>query len=215
MVMNVSTATGSTPSTKPANSLDTPQEIQDRFLKLLVAQLQNQDPLSPVDNTQITQQMSQISMVQGISNLNTTMNALLASQSSQAAGLIGHAVLLSGKDLRLAGGQAVGAASLAGAATDVQVDVLGAAGTVVDTLALGPRPAGDLSFAWDGKDAQGNAMPDGAYTFKVRATSGAVAVSSNSFSVAQVNGVTLSSTGPLLDLSNGSSVALSAIKKIL
>jgi flagellar basal-body rod modification protein FlgD len=86
---------------------------------------------------------------------------------------------------------------------------------VVDTLPLGPRPAGDLSFAWDGKDAQGNAMPDGDYTFKVRATAGAVAISANSFSVAQVNGVALSSTGPLLDLSNGSSVALSAIRKIL
>lgn len=215
MVMNVSTATGATPTKSAANALDTPQEIQDRFLKLLVAQLQNQDPLSPVDNSQITQQMSQISMVQGVANLNTTMSALLASQSSQAASLIGHAVLLSGNDLRLTGGQAIGAASLGAAATDVQVDVLNATGGVVDTVNLGARPAGDVNFAWDGKDAQGNPMPDGAYSFKVRATTGSVAVSADSFSVAQVNGVTLSSTGPLLDLGNGRSVALTAVKKIL
>jgi flagellar basal-body rod modification protein FlgD len=161
MVMSVSNtaATAATGGTS-SGGLDTPQEIQDRFLKLLISQLQNQDPLSPMDNTEVTQQMSQISMVQGISSLNSSMQAMLASQSSQAAGLIGRAVPLSGNSIVLADGQAVGAAKLSAAAATVKVEILGSGGSVVDTLELGSRPSGDLNFAWDGKDNQGNTLPD-------------------------------------------------------
>ncbi|MBU3693776.1 MAG: flagellar hook assembly protein FlgD [Rhodocyclaceae bacterium] len=223
MVMNVSTAPATpaagaaarSSNSAIANALETPQQIQDRFLTLLIAQLQNQDPLSPMDNTQITQQMSQLSMVQGIANLNSSMNALLASQTSQAAGLIGHTVLLAGNGLSLAGGQALGAARLAGTATQVQVDVLSAGGALLDTLELGPRKAGDVAFAWDGKDLQGNPLPDGSYTYRVRATAGGVAVPAETYSAAQVTSITLGGSGPLLDLGNGSQVALTAIKKIL
>ena len=226
MVMNVGTTAATLPTkttgsasssttSAAANALETPQQIQDRFLTLLLAQLQNQDPLSPVDNAAITQQMSQISMVQGIANLNSSMTALLASQSSQAAGLIGHTVLTSGNGLDLSGGAAYGAAKLAGAATDVQIDVLGPSGSVVDTLALGQHGAGDLSFAWDGKNSQGTPLPDGSYTFKVRATAGGAAVSADTFAAGRVTGVTLSSTGPMLDLNSGRQVALTAVKQIL
>jgi len=226
MVMNVSTGAGSasagvagaarqSATNAVSSALETPKQIQDRFLTLLVAQLQNQDPLSPVDNTQITQQMSQISMVQGIANLNSTMTALLAAQSSQAAGLIGRTVLSSGDSLSLAGGQAVGAARLAGAAGAVQVEVLGPGGAVLDTIQLGARPAGDVAFAWDGSDAQGNPLPDGQYTFRVRASTGSVAVSAETFAAALVNGVTLGGNGPLLDLANGGQIGLAAVKKIL
>jgi flagellar basal-body rod modification protein FlgD len=218
MVMNVMTTPGGKPVEPPsavANAVETPKEIEDRFLKLLIAQLKNQDPLSPIDNSQITQQMSQISMVQGISNLNSSMQALVASQSTQAAGLIGHVVLLGGNGISLAGGQAAGAAKLSAAASAVQVDILSAGGSVVDTLDLGARPAGDLSFAWDGTGTDGSPLPEGPYTFRVRATSGSLAIAADTYTAAQVNSVSLSSTGPMLDLSNGSQVALAAVKKIL
>ena len=112
---------GSTPF-----KLDTPKEIQDRFLTLLIAQLQNQDPLSPMDNAQITQQMAQISTVQGISTLNDTMTQLLSVQGSQAAQFIGRGVTIDGSNLNLSTGVANGSALLAGNANEVQVEILGA-----------------------------------------------------------------------------------------
>jgi len=220
MVMNVSNAPGTTPANAASSTfgggLDTPQQIQDRFLKLLIAQLQNQDPLNPMDNGQVTQQMSQISMVQGISTLNSSMQSLVASQSTQAAALVGRFVLLSGNGISLASdAAATGVAKLSAAADTVNVEILGAGGTAVRTLNLGARQAGDLNFSWDGKDGEGNPLPAGPYTFRVVATSGGKSVATETYTLAQVASVSLSTTGPLLDLSNGSQVALTAVKKIL
>ncbi len=82
---------------------------QDRFLKLLVTQLQNQDPLNPMDNAAVTSQMAQLSTVNGIDQLNATVQALSASmatsQSLQATSMIGHAALVPGSQIAMAGGQ--------------------------------------------------------------------------------------------------------------
>lgn len=230
MVMSVSNAAPATPAgtqaaaanagasaanSNFANGLDTPKQIQDRFLKLLITQLQNQDPLNPVENSEITQQMSQISMVQGISTLNTSMQALVATQSTQAAGLIDRDVLLNGNGMKLTAGQASGAAKLAATASSVKVEILGAGGGVVRTLELGGKPAGELGFTWDGKDGDGNLLPDGSYNFRVVAKSGTADVATETYTRATVLSVSLSATGPLLDLSNGTQVALTAVKKIL
>src|SRR6476469_10812857 len=104
------TAASSTQSSSASTSTDTTSasELQDRFLKLLVAQMKNQDPLNPLDNAQVTTQLAQISTVSGIDKLNQTMNAMsssfLASQSLQASGLIGHNVLAPGRDVLLQSG---------------------------------------------------------------------------------------------------------------
>lgn len=229
MVMSVSnnapaTATGSQAAAATnnaaananfANGLDSPKQIQDRFLKLLITQLQNQDPLSPVENSEMTQQMSQISMVQGISTLNSSMQSLVAVQSTQAAGLIDRDVLLSGNGINLVAGQAAGAAKLATAASSVKVEILGTGGGVVRTLELGSRSAGELGFAWNGKDDSGNSLPDASYSFRVVAKNGTADVATETYTQARVLSVSLGTAGPLLDLSNGSQVALTAVKKIL
>src|SRR6478672_4462777 len=84
---------------------------QDRFLKLLVTQMKNQDPLNPLDNAQVTSQLAQISTVNGIEKLNTTLQTMASSfaagQSLQAAGMIGKDVLIPASTLRLAGGSAL------------------------------------------------------------------------------------------------------------
>ena len=89
---------------------------QDRFLKLLVTQMKNQDPLNPMDNAQVTSQMAQLSTVSGIDKLNTTLQALsssmTASQSLQAATMIGHGVLTPGSSLDLLNGVAIGGVQL-------------------------------------------------------------------------------------------------------
>jgi flagellar basal-body rod modification protein FlgD len=118
----------------------------DRFLKLLVTQLQNQDPMNPMDNAQITSQMAQINTVTGIEKLNTTVEGLNTQfaqlQALSGASLVGREITVRGNKLQLKGGLAVGGFELAGAAGSVKVEVLNGAGRVVDTLNLGIKDAG-------------------------------------------------------------------------
>jgi len=212
---NIAAAQAATRRTGTAQAkLDTPQEIQDRFLTLLIAQMQNQDPLSPMDNAQITQQMAQISTVQGISALNDTMGQLLAIQGSQAAQLIGRGVTLSGADLRLAGGMASGSMLLDGDANDVKVEIIGAAGLPVRTLNLGPQAGGLVPFRWDGNNDSGAPMPDGDYTYKVTAKAGTFDIGVETFTAAQVLSVSLNASGPTLLLDNGEEVPVGSVKRI-
>ena len=147
----------------------------DRFLKLLVTQMQNQDPLNPMDNAQITSQMAQINTVNGIQTLNSSVQGLNAQflqlQVLSGASLVGREVTLAGNKLALAGGKAVAGFELGSAAERVRVEVLNPAGRVVDTLELGAQGAGTHGFDWLPANTPDSA-PDAPYTFRVVATSG-------------------------------------------
>lgn len=148
----------------------------DRFLKLLVTQMQNQDPLNPMDNAQITSQMAQINTVSGIDKLNTSVQGLSTQfrqmQALQGASLVGRDITLKGNQLSVQGGVGVGGFELSGTADSVKVEILNPAGRVVDTLDLGAQSGGLHGFSY-----QAPTLPDDApYTFRVLATSGTVAV---------------------------------------
>jgi flagellar basal-body rod modification protein FlgD len=152
----------------------------DRFLKLLVTQMQNQDPLNPMDNAQITSQMAQINTVSGIENLNTSVQGLSSQfrqmQALQGASLVGRDVTLKGNQLSIQGGVGVGGFELAGTADSVKVEILNPAGRVVDTLDLGAQSSGLHGFSYEAPT-----LPDNAgYTFRVLPTAGTVAVSHTS-----------------------------------
>ena len=148
----------------------------DRFLKLLVAQMTSQDPLNPMDNAQVTSQMAQINTVNGITQLNTTVQGLnrqfLQMQTLQGAALVGHDVTLQGDRLDVTDGRGVGGFELLGSADRVKVEILAPSGHVVDTLDLGAQGAGRQSFSWPAPDLPGGA----AYHFRVTASAGAAAV---------------------------------------
>ncbi|MES1161469.1 MAG: flagellar hook capping FlgD N-terminal domain-containing protein, partial [Rhizobacter sp.] len=111
---------------------------QDRFLKLLVTQLQNQDPLSPMDNAQLTSQIAQINTVSGIATLNTSVQGLssqfLQMQTLQGASLVGKDVIVPGNKLDIADGVTQGGFEITSAADAVKVEVLSPAGKVLDTI---------------------------------------------------------------------------------
>lgn len=199
----------------PAGMLETPKQIQDRFLKLLIAQLKNQDPLSPMDNAEMTAQMAQISTVQGLSALNDTVRQLVGLQISQAAGLIGREVLTGGNTLYLSAGSARGALSLERPADAVSVEVLDAAGTAIDRVDLGPQPAGVVPFAWDGTDASGIQRTDGAYTFRATASVGGVPLPAQTLSAGRVQSVGINNNSPSLMLDGGRETGLSDLRLIL
>jgi len=149
---------------------------EDRFLKLLVAQMQNQDPMNPLDNAQVTSQMAQINTVSGIDKLNKTVaglnSQLVQLQALQGATLVGRDVTVSGDRLSVAEGVGVGGFDLNSAADSVKVDILNAAGRLVTTLDLGAQGSGRHAFEWPAGEVQDG---DG-YRFRVTATSGSASV---------------------------------------
>ena len=194
-------------------------QAQDTFLKLLVTQMQNQDPLNPMDNAQVTSQMAQLSTVSGINKLNDTMNTLAASyntsQSLQAASMIGHEVLVPGSDINLSNGKALAGVYLDQPADQVTVTVKDGSGNVVNTQDLGAQQTGTLNFAWDGTSDSGVAAPDGAYTFEVKASLGGSSVSAQSLSMGQVGSITLGSTGTQVNVLGLGAVDMSQVKQIM
>ncbi|KYC29317.1 flagellar hook assembly protein [Sterolibacterium denitrificans] len=212
---NKSAATGS----KTA-SLDSTDSAQDRFLKLLTAQLKNQDPLNPLDNAQMTSQLAQISTVDGITKLNATMQAMLGnstdSQALQAAALIGHAVLVPGSNLMLANGQSIGGIEMAGAADKVVATIKDANGLVVRTLDLGEFDAGLSNYTWDGTTDNGTPAADGIYTVSFSARQGENSVNVTALEYAAVTSVARNSQGVTLTVgSQDMVVSLSDVKQII
>jgi flagellar basal-body rod modification protein FlgD len=207
---------GSSGSKTKATTAD---EMQTRFLNLLITQLKNQDPLNPTDANQMTAQLSQISTVSGIEKLNASMEKLMGSyagtQNMQAAAMIGKTVLTAGSNLDLASGKAVGGVSLSGQADKVTVSIRDAAGKLVQTQNLGAQPAGVLNFVWDGKSDTGESLTSGKYTFSVDATQGDNKVEVTALQAGMVNAVTFGKDGLSMQLANNKSVSYQDILQIL
>jgi flagellar basal-body rod modification protein FlgD len=194
-------------------------DSQNTFLKLLVTQLQNQDPINPMDSSQMTSQLAQINTVTGISQLNTTL-ASLASQLSagQGAQLIGQVVMAPGTTATVANGASNGfGVSLPTDVTDLQVTVKDSKGNIVSTVDFGAQTAGNNPLAWTPTDASGNALPDGTYTISAVGTDKTGATTSEpTLSIEKVAGVVKQSDGSVgLLLQDGSTVAQSAVSLIL
>ena len=208
-------------TSKPAAaaSTDTAGATQDRFMKLLITQMKNQDPLNPLDNAQVTSQLAQLSTVTGIDKLNATMGTLKdsyqSSQALQATGLIGHGVLVPGSTTNLADGKAVLGMDLPGAADAVTVTIRDGSGNVVRKMDLGPQVAGTLPLGWDGKTDKGAAAASGKYSFEVRATSAGKALKPTTLSYDQVGSVSTGAAGTKLNLSGGGSAALADVREII
>jgi flagellar basal-body rod modification protein FlgD len=126
---------------------------EDRFLKLLVAQMQNQDPLNPMDNAQVTSQMAQIQSVNGLATLNRSVEGLgtqfAQMNALQGASLVGRDVIVPGNRLVTNDENLVqGGFELNGPADSVKVEVLNAGGHVIDSIELGAQSAGRHGFEW-------------------------------------------------------------------
>ncbi|WP_421936193.1 flagellar hook assembly protein FlgD [Phenylobacterium sp.] len=144
----------------------------DTFLSLLTTQLKNQDPLAPMDSTQFTQQLVQMTGVEQQLLTNDLLEKLVANTGSgisTAVSLIGKEVRADSDQAALSGGKAEWVYKLDRAATDVKVEVLDSKGRVVQTLAPTDNTAGEHTFKWNGKTANGSSAPDGVYSLRVTA----------------------------------------------
>lgn len=166
---------GTTTSTSTTNSAVKQSEVdQTTFLKLLTAQMEQQDPFNPVDNTEMVAQMAQFSTASGVAEMNESLKSMAsdisASRLGDASGWIGRAALVkSDVATQFSDGSYAGTITLPEDATNVNISMVDSSGQTVYTNTLGSQAAGEISFNWNGKDADGNQVANGPLQVKVSA----------------------------------------------
>jgi flagellar basal-body rod modification protein FlgD len=214
MITNVTSATDTTAANAAMKS--SLGLSSDDFMKLFVAQLQNQDPLQPQDPGQMLDQLSQLTTVQQSYNTNTALNNLLTAQNNSATmnsvSFIGKNVIANGNTVAFDGtDQASLQYNISVPTASSTVTISDASGNVVKTATLGAQGAGNLTYAWDGTGNNGNLLPAGAYNFAVNATSASgAAIVATTYTTGLVTGVDMSGATPMLNI-GAASVALTDV----
>lgn len=197
------------------------EDLQTVFLRLLVAQMQNQDPTSPMDSSQMTSQLAQINTVSGIAELNVQLSALsaqlMAGQQTEAALLIGSTVLAPGNTTTVSDGKSSGfGVELDHDVDDLEVVVRDDGGHVVDTLHLGRQQAGTVPISWEAKGKDGEPLPDGKYTVTATSTTSNRQTNERTLAAAEVHGVVRRPDGTVgMVLSSGVIVGLDELAAIV
>jgi flagellar basal-body rod modification protein FlgD len=190
-------------------------DLSKNFLKMLTVQLQNQDPMNPMDNAQLTSQTAQISTVSGIEKLNSSVLEMAKQFSSmqmlQSASIIGHDVLTAGNGLAVTNGQANGGMDLASAADKVSVQILSPGGQLLDTLDLGGMAGGRQQFSWDASKYTGG----GALSFKVAASKAGQAIPATALSRDTITSIGNDGSAMSIALKSGATVRYEQIKAVL
>ncbi|RIA36570.1 flagellar basal-body rod modification protein FlgD [Ectopseudomonas oleovorans] len=192
---------------------------KNEFLNLLVAQLNNQNPLEPQGNGEFIAQLAQFSQVEGIEKLNTSMGSMLSSfqssQALQASSLVGRKVIVPSEKAVVDTSESFKASTiLPVSSSNVYVNVYDNSGALVTRVNLGEQAAGNVSFIWDGKDSDGNVVPPGTYKFEAQATYGSETKGLYTLLPANVDSVTLGGSELMLNLAGLGSVPLSQVQVI-
>jgi len=192
------------------------------FLTLMLAQLKNQDPTSPVDSNTFLSQLASLSEVQGITNLNTSFSALsgsmVSSQALQASSLLGHQALVSSStaSLATAGGTITGAVAVPQTTSGVTLNIANSAGVLVQQINLGAQSSGLANFSWNGKQGDGSQAPAGQYTLTAQVAGVASGTAVGTYVNGTVQSVTMGAgtTGLTLNVAGLGSVPFSSVQQI-
>ena len=177
---------------------------KDDFLRLLVAQLENQNPLDPLDNAEFTAQLAQFSSLEQLFDMNKNMEGLQSLQSSlndtQALNFLGREVEAAGNSFVYQGGEKEMNFSLDDGAKEVYLGIYDSVGDLVRNEPLGALSGGEHAYLWDGRDGNGSAMPDGRYSFDLAASGENGTVNTETFIAGRVDGVNYGAAGPVLSI---------------
>ena len=193
---------------------------QDAFLQLMIAQLNNQDPLNPQENGEFIAQLAQFSSVEGITNVNNSINVLVdevrSSRTLEASALVGKTVETDGSTGQIAPGQNLsGSYGLAASSPSVTMRVTDAFGSVVYSEDLGTVPAGEHRFNWNGIDLNGQQAPAGEYRVSITALVDGESVELPLRTADVVESVFLSENNTVvLNLASGRSVAIDDVRRL-
>jgi flagellar basal-body rod modification protein FlgD len=188
----------------------------------MLAQLQNQDPTSPVDSNTFLTQLAQLSEVQGITSLNSSFGALSSSltsnQAMQASSLLGHQALVNSSTATIAAGAAVtGAVNVPQNTSQVTLSITDSSGALVSQINLGAQSAGLANFSWNGTTGSGSPAPAGTYTLTATyagATSGGTAATTLVNGTVESVSMGAGSTGMTLNVAGVGSVPFSSLQQI-
>ncbi|MCI1009756.1 flagellar hook assembly protein FlgD [Pseudomonas oryzihabitans] len=194
---------------------------KDEFLKLMVAQMNNQNPLEPQGNGEFIAQLAQFSTVEGITNLNTSVSSILSgsqsSQALQASTLVGRKVIVDTDKVKVdTSADFKGALNLTASSPNVWVNVYNDAGNQVNRLNLGQQSSGLVNFTWDGTDANGKKLDAGTYRFEAQANVNDTTTAMKTSLPANVDSVTLGQNGGemTLNLAGVGSIGISKVQAV-
>lgn len=211
---------------KPANELG-----QKAFLKLMITQLENQDPLSPQENSEFIAQLAQFSSVESLDQLNSNFDSFadsfVGNQALQASTLVGRSVTVPSDSTRLHASDVITAsADLPVSTSSVAIDIYDQSGSLVEQIATGPMEAGEVILRWDGQQAEINGemldwqssheqgLPPGDYSFKISTMIDGENTDLGTFVSANVNSVTVGQNGALtLNLAGIGAMSLADVKQ--
>jgi flagellar basal-body rod modification protein FlgD len=204
------------------NTQKKPDELgQDEFLTLMLAQMKNQDPLKPMENGDFIAQLAQFQTVTGVDDLNATFSDFAASMQSnqalQASALVGREVLVPGSAGFLPqSGELSGSMELPAATSSARVNVYDTGGQLLGQVELGPQPAGQAGFSWDGRLSDGTQLPPGAYQLQAEAVIDGKVEAVETLISARVDSVSLGQGGrePVLNLANVGPMGFSQVREI-
>ncbi len=195
---------------------------QTEFLKLMTAQLNNQDPLQPMQSGEFFTQIAQFSSVAGMQELQNSFQqvatAMFSSQVLQASAMIGRSVLVPGQGVQLAGAEPVtGVVELPASTANLRIAIFDASGQMVRSMDLGQQPGGDVAFSWDGRGDDGAPLPDGEYTVQAGAEYDGEFTALQTFVAARVESVAVGGNGQgvTLNLAGRGGIDLASVKRVM
>lgn len=202
-----------------SSSTQSSQELENRFLTMLIAQIKNQDPLNPMENAEMTSQLAQLNMVGGIERLNGTIEGLAAGfraqQALQAVNLVGRGVLVPGTTMNHSGEGSRFGFELDQAVDSITIRVLDSSGNAVERIDLGAQAAGVQGLFWDGLGADGQPLPHGRYSLEISATRDGKSAEVTPLSAQHVSAVTTGANGILIELLGSAPVSFDQVRQII
>lgn len=199
---------------------------QAAFLELMITQMNNQNPLSPQDNSEFVAQLAQFSSVEGLERLNTSFNSFMSNNALQASSLVGRSVTVESEKSNLVkGGIVAGSAELAHSTKNLSITIYDEKGALVQKVPVGEIPKGEMVFRWDGQNMEVNgelldweagesAAEVGQYRFEVTADQNGKNEALRTSLSANVNSVTIGENGALiLNLAGIGAVEASKVKQ--
>ena len=202
-----------------ADGTDQDEELgKTAFLELMIAQINNQDPLDPAKNEDFVAQLAQFSSVEGIQNLNESMadmaSSIRAGLTLDAAGLVGRSVMAPTELLAFGGEPVTGAVTLDTSSQNVIVEVTHPSGELVRQIDLGPQQAGTLRFQWNGTSDAGAPVDAGVYRVRAYSEGGGDAQTYPVTLPDRVVSVSVANANAVANLASGKAVSISEISEI-
>jgi len=193
---------------------------QEQFLKLMTAQMNNQDPTKPMEDGAFFSQIAQFSSVAGIQELQNSFSqvatALQSNQALQASTMVGRTVMIPSGEAVFDGAEAVtGKVGVADATNALTISISDASGQVVRTMNMGAQNSGVVDFSWDGRDDSGELLGGGDYTIEAIAQTSGESIELATLLAEKVESVTLGNGGVTLDLASDRSVPMSGVKQVM